>query len=172
MLARAIRSIQRQTYPYLQIIVVDDASHDNTCQIIERLGDPRIRYIRHDTNKGGSAARNTGIRAARGAFIAFLDDDDEWKPEKTEEQLRVLQHYDVVACRSAGGSPPGYASKKTVGLEDLRRQGPFGGTGVLMAKAHVLQQTMFDESLPRCQDWDLFIRIARKHEIAYLNKPL
>lgn len=173
LLTRAIRSVRQQTYPYLEIIIVDDASKDNTREVVESFSDPRIRYIRHDTNRGGSAARNTGIRAATGKFIAFLDDDDEWEPEKTEEQLEVLQDYDVVACTSdgIGDDLPKYNTKKTVELEDLQR-GPWGGTGVLMAKANILKQTMFDEKLPRGQDWDLFIRIVLKHKIAYLNKPL
>lgn len=175
LLTRAIRSVQRQTYPSLEIIVVDDASGDQTREVVEKLGDPRIRYIRHDTNRGGSAARNTGIRAAKGEFIAFLDDDDEWEPEKTEKQLKALDQYRVVMCTcdAIGSDLPKYHSKKTVELQALRRgQGTFGGTGVLMARASVLKRTMFDESLPRYQDWDLFIRIAEKHAIAYLNEPL
>ena len=175
LLARAIRSIQGQTFPHLEIIVVDDASQDNTREVVESFNDPRIRYIRHDANRGGSAARNTGIRAATGDFIAFLDDDDEWEPNKTEEQLKVIQDHDAVTCTSIP-TPKDLStlnSRKTVELDDLL-QGKFtwGGTGVLLAKANVLKQTMFDESLPRYQDWDLFIRLAMKHKIAYLNKPL
>jgi glycosyltransferase involved in cell wall biosynthesis len=172
LLQRAIRSVQEQTYSNLEIIVVDDASQDKTQDVVKSINDHRVRYLRHDVNKGGAVARNTGIRAATGGFIAFLDDDDEWKREKTEDQLRVLATYDVVMCRSDGDASPKYSSKETVELEDLQREGPFGGTGVLMAKADVLKQTMFDESLPRCQDWDLIIRIALKHKIAYLNKRL
>jgi glycosyltransferase involved in cell wall biosynthesis len=175
MLPRAIRSVQRQTYPHLEIIVIDDASVDNTPEVVKSFEDPRIHYIRHDTNRGGSASRNTGIRAATGEYIAFLDDDDEWEPEKTEEQLKVIRDYDAVTCTSFPSSSDvsKLSSKKTVELDELL-QGKFtyGGTGVLMAKENVLKQTMFDESLPRCQDWDLFIRIAMNYKIAYLNKPL
>jgi glycosyltransferase involved in cell wall biosynthesis len=175
MLSRAIRSVQSQTYPHFEIIVVDDASQDSTREVVESFHDPRIRYIRHDTNKGGSAARNTGIRAATGEFIAFLDDDDEWEPEKTEEQLEVLKDCDAVTCTSdtIGDDLTRYNPKETVELKKLLRgEFTFGGTGVLMAKASVLKETMFDESLPRYQDWDLFIRIALKYRITYLNKPL
>lgn len=175
MLSNAIRSVQSQTYPYLEILVVDDASKDNTTEVVAGIEDPRIRYIRHETNRGGSATRNTGICAATGKYIAFLDDDDEWEPEKTEEQIRVLQEYDAVTCTSLPVSKESLSlsSMRTVELDDLL-QGKFtyGGTGVLMADANVLKQTMFDESLPRYQDWDLFIRIAISHKIAYLNKPL
>lgn len=175
LVVRAVRSIMAQTYRNLEIIVVDDASTDGTQTAIERLGDDRIRYVRHDSNKGGSAARNTGIRHARGAYIAFLDDDDEWEPRKTEEQMAVLQGCDVVLCASAPGGggivQPGFAGIIT--LEELRKgKCTAGGTAVLMAKAEVLKETMFDESLPRYQDWDLFIRIGLKYRIAFLNKPL
>lgn len=175
LLTRAIQSIRQQTYGNLEIIVVDDASSDDTWKIVGSFADPRIRYIRHDTNRGGSAARNTGIRAASGEFIAFLDDDDEWAPEKAEEQVKILRDYDAVMCTSdqATGDLSKYDLKKTVDLDDLR-QAKFtaGGTGVLMAKVSVLKEIMFDETLPRYQDWDLFIRIGMKHRIAYLNKPL
>ena len=175
MLPRAIRSVQRQTYPHLEILVIDDASIDNTADVVAGFDDPRIRYMRHEANRGGSASRNTGIRAATGDYIAFLDDDDEWEPEKTEEQKRVLQDFDAVTCTSfpVPADMISLSQTKTVELEDLLRgKFTYGGTGVLMARANVLKQTMFDESLPRCQDWDLFIRIAMKHKIAYLNKPL
>lgn len=175
LLMRAIRSVQSQTYTHLEIIVVDDASQDKTKDIVESIEDPRIRYIRHGTNKGGSASRNTGIRAAAGEYIAFLDDDDVWEPTKTEEQLKVIQDYDAVTCTSfpLPDDLPKLNSKKTVELNELLHgRFTWGGTGVLLAKTYVLKQTMFDESLPRFQDWDLFIRIALKYKIAYLNKPL
>jgi len=174
LLRRAITSVLEQTYNNLEVIIVDDASNDETRKIISNIQDERIQYIRHKTNKGGSAARNSGIRAATGEYIAFLDDDDEWEPKKTEEQMKVLQKYDAVLCTS-DESTSGMAkheSRKTINQEDLRR-GHFtaGGTGVLMTRAHVLKEIMFDESLPRYQDWDVFIRISQKYTIGYLNKP-
>jgi GalNAc5-diNAcBac-PP-undecaprenol beta-1,3-glucosyltransferase len=171
LLRRAIQSVQRQTYTKLEIIVIDDASMDDTRGVVAGLGDARIRYIRHDLNKGGAAARNSGIRAATGAYIAFLDDDDEWEPEKTDIQLEALERYDVVLC--TGSIRVNRGPDAIVRLDDLRR-GKYtaGGTGVLMAKTPVLRETMFDESLPRYQDWDLFIRIALKHPIAYVHRPL
>jgi len=175
LLHRAIESVRRQTYPNLEIIVVDDASTDETRMVVERLIDPRIRYLRHAVSRGGSAARNTGIKAATGEYIAFLDDDDEWEPQKTEVQLGAFEGYGAVVCTSDQqvANLKKYAAKEAVELEDLRR-GKFtaGGSGILMAKASILRETMFDESLPRYQDWDLFIRIAMNHEIRYLNEPL
>jgi glycosyltransferase involved in cell wall biosynthesis len=176
LLERALRSALKQTYDNLDIIVVDDASSDNTPDVVKAIQDDRVRYTRHETNRGGSAARNTGIRAANGEYIAFLDDDDEWESAKTEEQLRFLegQNFDAVLCTSDehGARLSKFEGKKTIDLEDLRR-GRFtaGGTGVLMAKANVMKETMFDESLPRYQDWDVFIRIGQQYRIGYLNKP-
>ena len=176
LLERALRSVLEQTYDNLEIIVVDDASDDNTPDVVKASQNVRVRYIRHESNKGGSAARNTGIRAAQGKYIEFLDDDDQWESRKTEEQLRILEDlgYDAVLCTSDehGTRLSKFEGKKTVELEDLRR-GEFtaGGTGVLMARADVVKETMFDESLPRYQDWDIFIRIGQKYRIGYLNKP-
>jgi len=164
-----------QTHPNLEIIVVDDASTDGTRDLVTGLANPSVRYIRHDTNRGGSAARNTGIRAATGDYIAFLDDDDEWEPEKTNEQLKMLQNYDVVLCTSNEHGPTivRFNARTEVTLDDLRK-GRFtaGGTGVLMAKAAAMKEIMFDEGLPRCQDWDVFIRLAQKYKVGYLNRPL
>ena len=175
LLKRAIQSVLAQSYSRLDIIVVDDASRDNTREVVEQFRDSRIRYIRHQTNKGGSAARNTGVRAVTGEYVAFLDDDDEWLPQKTERQLKTLEEYDAVLCSSdaASASNAKRHATETVRLDDLRKS-PFaiGGTGVLMARAYVMREIMFDESLPRCQDWDLFIRIAKKYRIGYLNERL
>lgn len=175
LLKRALQSVLAQTYQNLEIIVVDDASSDATHEVVGDFVDPRIRYIRHEASKGGSGARNTGIRAARGEYIAFLDDDDEWVPEKTREQLSVLDHCDAVLCSCYvnNKSKIKWWPKPVITLEDLKRS-PYaiGGTGVLMTKAAILKDLLFDESLPIHQDWDLFIRIRQRCKIAYLNKPL
>lgn len=175
LLARAIGSVCRQTYSNLDIIVVDDASDDDTQEVVANISDSRIRYIRHESNRGGSGARNTGIQTALGEFIAFLDDDDEWEPEKTEAQLMALRQYDAVLCTSNEHRRgiERYDSRESIDLDDLRK-GHFtaGGTSVLMARASVLKETLFDETLPRCQDWDIFIRIAKKYRIGYINKAL
>src|SRR5262245_46961170 len=86
----AIFSVLNQTFQDFEIIVVDDASTDNTSEVIGAFNDERIRYLRHDTNKGGSAARNTGILNSQCDYIAFLDDDDQWLPEKLAKQVDTL----------------------------------------------------------------------------------
>src|SRR5262245_48882666 len=86
----AIFSVLNQTFQDFEIIVVDDASNDNTSEVVAAFNDERIRLLRHETNKGGSAARNTGILNAQCDYIAFLDDDDEWLPDKLAKQVNIL----------------------------------------------------------------------------------
>ena len=86
LVGRAIRSVLNQTYQDFEIIVVDDCSTDNTEEIVKGFNDHRIRYMRHDRNRGGSAARNTGIKASQGKYIAFLDSDDERLLKKAESR--------------------------------------------------------------------------------------
>ena len=95
-LADAITSVTAQTFRDLEIIVVDDGSTDGTRTVVERLTDDRIRYVRHDVNKGANAARNTGTGEARGRYVAFQDSDDYWHPEKLQKQ--------VDACAATGAS--------------------------------------------------------------------
>lgn len=94
MLFRAIQSVLNQTYQDYEVIVVDDGSTDNTEKVIRDLQekDDRIRYVKHEKNKGGAAARNTGIREASVKYIAFLDSDDEWVPEKLQKQINLIEH--------------------------------------------------------------------------------
>ena len=85
-----LESALAQTYGEFELIVVDDASSDDTAVRVKHFKDSRVRYLQHDVNRGGAAARNTGIRASTGEFVAFLDSDDVWHPEKLEEQVAAL----------------------------------------------------------------------------------
>ena len=91
LLKRAIGSVLNQTYSKLECIVVDDASTDETTEVVASFNDDRIRCFRHKINRHASAARNTGIRHSKGELIAFLDDDDEWMDGKLEQQVNLLQ---------------------------------------------------------------------------------
>src|SRR4029453_1391166 len=91
LLDRAVRSALAQTHADLEVLIADDASSDGTGEVVARIGAARGKYFRHDGNRGVAAARNTAITNATGEFIAFLDDDDEWLPEKLRIQLDRFQ---------------------------------------------------------------------------------
>src|SRR5262245_46065882 len=91
LVVRAVRSVLSQTFPDLEVLVVDDASSEDVFDAVMRFGDPRVRYWRHAVNRGVAAARNTAMAHASGEFIAFLDDDDEWLPDKLMTQLDRLR---------------------------------------------------------------------------------
>jgi GalNAc5-diNAcBac-PP-undecaprenol beta-1,3-glucosyltransferase len=176
LLRRAILSVQKQTHKNLEIIVVDDASEDRTADVINELDDNRIRYIKHNTCRGGSAARNTGIDFSLGEYITFLDDDDEWMENKVECQLKDVCEYDGVLCSAfiAGQRRSVRSYNKTiVDVNDLKKGFVFsGGTNILFAKTEVLRRVKFDENLNSGQDWDLMIRIASDFSIRYVDQPL
>ncbi|MBL8014517.1 MAG: glycosyltransferase family 2 protein, partial [Candidatus Omnitrophica bacterium] len=90
-LGRAIQSVLSQSFEDFELIVVDDASKDTTKDVVAQFNDSRIRYIRHEENRGGPAARNTGIKNTSGVFLAFLDDDDQWCQEKLQKQVRKME---------------------------------------------------------------------------------
>lgn len=172
---RACNTVINQSYKNTEIIIVDDASTTSYVDAIEKLAFKNVVYIKHKKNGGGSAARNTGIEAAKGEYIAFLDDDDEWLPQKLEKQLQSLSEN----CQA---SHCGYAiksSKKTrietanvITLDDLRQNNKLASTTGLLCAKSVLKDTMFDATLHRAQDWDIYIRIAMKTNFAYINEPL
>lgn len=108
LLVRAIDSVLKQSYQNLEIIAIDDCSQEDIAGAIATIQDSRLRYHRHTSNLGGSAARNTGIKMAQGEYIAFLDSDDVWLPNKLELQLKAIQslmgernnHSNNVVCYS------------------------------------------------------------------------
>lgn len=91
LVGRAIRSVLAQSYPNFEIIVVDNASCDNTVEVVHSISDRRIKFIRHNINRGPAASRNTGLKNSKGDYITFLDSDDEWLPEKLFCQLDVFK---------------------------------------------------------------------------------
>ncbi|MGI9235413.1 MAG: glycosyltransferase family 2 protein [Woeseiaceae bacterium] len=183
-LGDAITSVINQTFADLEIIVVDDGSTDDTRAVVDNLADDRIRYIRHDENKGANAARNTGIRLARGRYIAFQDSDDRWSPQKLQRQ--------IVSCKSSAAKVSFCAFNRHVGasstkvpkdsyripsgLNDLQQQvtrGSFISCQTLMIDRElVLSVGGFDESLPRLQDWELCLRLAPVATIYFLDEVL
>jgi glycosyltransferase involved in cell wall biosynthesis len=184
LLPTAIRSVLGQTFQDFEIVVVDDASSDHTPEVRHQFPDPRIHWLRHDTPRGGAAARNTSIRQSRGELIAFLDDDDEWYPEKLARQVAVMRQ----SGPEVGAVYTGYlivdrASGRVRGQMRPRRRGdlqaallksnPIGGTSAMLVRRACLDKVgLFDESLPSFQDRDLWIRISRQFHFDYVPEPL
>ena len=175
MVGSAIASVLRQTIDNLEVIVVDDGSTDDTENAVKGLKDDRIRYIRHAVNKRLPATRNTGIANARGRYIAFLDDDDQWGPDKLRRQLDAIQDCDAVLCASTvtGSKPTHRYRREWVTSNDLRKGNVFDPSALLV-RAEMFRDMQFDTTLPNGigEDWDIFIRIAERGKIRYISEPL
>lgn len=183
-LKRALESVLNQTYENLEIIVVSDGSTDGTDNFMNsfRKRDSRIEYVSYFPNKGGNYARNRGIKAAQGEYIAFLDDDDEWEKEKIELQLNEIKKNPNVGLVYTGiniiynQENINYYSlpKKSGNLsKDILISNHIGTTSSVMVKTDLVHNVgMFDENLRALQDYDLWIRICQKTEVSYVNKPL
>lgn len=184
LIKRSIQSVLKQTFDDFEVIVVDDASSDNTKEVIASLQDVRIRYFRHESNRGGSAARNKGIEKAQGDLIAFQDSDDEWLPDKLEKQVKIIQQADSAVgavytgfWRIHGDTKeyiPGPHTNKTEGnIHQELLKGNFITTQAVLIKKECLQKVGgFDDSLPRFQDWELFLRIAKHYEFRHIAEPM
>lgn len=155
-----------------EVVVVDDGSADGTAGRLEALGEPRLRVLRHDRSLGVARARNTGVASARGAWIAFLDDDDVWAPRKLRTQI------DAALVRGAGfaygGSvwvdearrflyghePPDPA---TLQRQLLRRNVMWSGCSNVIVRSDLVRRVgAFDEALFQLADWDLWLRLAHE----------
>lgn len=163
-----LESVMAQTYQHIEVIVVDDGSTDETRRCVEAFG-PRVRYI-HQSNAGPSAARNTGIRASRGTFLAFLDADDVWLPRKLERQVAVMEadpEIGVVYTWWAHVDETGAPLPQTVQpthhghvFEQLLR-GCFVTPAMSLIRRSCLDRVgLFDTGMRRGEDWDLLLRIA------------
>lgn len=183
MVSRAIQSVLNQTYQDFEIIVVDDCSTDNTEEVVKGFNDSRICYIRHEQNRGGSAARNTGIRIARGEYIAFLDSDDEWLPKKLERQICLFSkdpncgavYTNLLHCFYNDRSTKAIQRRQPEGhiLKDLLMSNVVASTSSVMVKQQCFDKAgLFDEGLPSCQDWDMWIRIAKHYTFRNIPEPL
>ncbi|KKR88702.1 MAG: Glycosyltransferase [Candidatus Yanofskybacteria bacterium GW2011_GWA1_44_21] len=182
LLKRAINSVLCQTYKDLEVIVIDDGLEIRADQVINNINDPRLKYIQHSEEKGGSAARNTGIKNAGGEFIAFLDDDDEWLPHKLAIQMAQFEStpHDVGFCFSAVENvystrryittvPGGIADYHQLALSYFKSL----LTVTLIIKKYVFEEVgLFDEKFPSHQEADLMIRVTCKFKGLGINQPL
>jgi glycosyltransferase involved in cell wall biosynthesis len=182
-IGRAIASALRQSHAPHEILVVDDASGDGSAEAVAALGDKRIRLLRHGRNQGASAARNTGIAAAEGEWIALLDSDDEWAPEKLARQLDTLRTAsDVPAAGVSGyvirdyrtGEERGFApAPEDTTLDALVWGCPLGVGSTLLAKRSVFAEIgPFATDLPRLEDWEWLMRYLPAHRLAVTTESL
>jgi glycosyltransferase involved in cell wall biosynthesis len=181
---RALRSVTAQTLQDFEIIIVDDASADNTADVIQNFSDPRIQYLQHQTNLFAGAARNTGMAAATGKYIAFLDSDDAWLPEKLEQQIALLEGVDKdCGCSYTGAviNVEGGLNKHTIykptwhgdALKDyLLEKFPIW-TPTFVFRAELLEQVgPFDTSLVRAEDVDFYIRMLKRYRLSCVSEPM
>lgn len=183
-IGRTLAQLQRQTFTDFEVIVVNDGSTDATSDVVRQatIRDPRIRLI-EQPNRGIAAARNRGVEAAAGAVLAFLDDDDLWLPRKLELQLARLdarRDAAVVSCYSAlvdadgyllgwriGGTPEGDVYREMLEWDMVS-----GGSVALVARGPLEEAGGFDAALPDRADWDLWIRLSRRHPFTCVPRML
>ena len=179
-LREAIASVQSQTMQDFELLVIDDGSTDGTDELGAALGES-VRYF-YQPNRGVSAARNAGITRARGALIAFLDSDDLWQPNKLAHQVAWLQaHPDIMLCHTNE-----IWLRDGRQLNQKRHHRKSGGwiyplclprcvispSAVMIRKALLEMVGCFDENLPVCEDYDLWLRITSRFEVGFIDEPL
>lgn len=182
LLTVTLRSVLRQRDVDLEVIVVDEASTDETAAILAGLGDPRVRTVRHETPRGVSTARNRGTAEARGDWVAFTDDDDLWAPDKLVRQLHAAR----VAGRDWAytgsvniaddfriihGLPP-LPPEQVMATLPRYNTIPGGGSNVVVRRQTLLRAGPFDTRLLNTEDWEMWIRLANAGPPAWVRSPL
>jgi glycosyltransferase involved in cell wall biosynthesis len=180
LLARALDSVLSQTVKADEILVIDDGSTDDTDRFVAKTY-PQVRLLRQE-NLGVSAARNAGIRAARGELIAFLDSDDEWLPRKLERQLEAMEsspssllcHTDEIWIRRGRRVNPMKKHRKFGGwiFERTLPLCVISPSSVVAERRLLDDVGLFDESLPACEDYDLWLRVCSRFPVLFLDEPL
>lgn len=180
---RAVTSVLDQTYRPIELIIVDDHSPKPVAETLQPIDDENVHVflIRHEENRGGNAARNTGIDAATGEFIAFLDDDDEWLPEKLERQVAAINGEDAefayTGVRNVGPNGETISITSSSNKGRVTKQllfGNFIGTfSAVMARQSTIDQAgMLDERLPSWQDWEYYVRLSQCGRCVAVPEPL
>ena len=179
-LRAALDSVLSQTYRDFELIVVDDGSTDDTAKILQSYG-PDVQVLRQ-ANAGVSAARNAGVRAATGALIAFLDSDDRWLPEKLGVQVDFFaSHPEALICqteetwiRNGRRVNPKRRHSKPSGMifERSLELCLVSPSAVMIHHSLFNRVGMFDESLPACEDYDLWLRVSCRYPIFLIETPL
>ncbi|MCM3174502.1 glycosyltransferase family 2 protein [Paenibacillus sp. MER 99-2] len=187
LLKKAMASVMAQTYPHLEIIIVDDGSKDHTEEVCRAWlkQDQRIHYIQVPYAQGANHARNLGIQRANGKYIAFLDDDDQWLPDKIQAQTQTLEQNKGLFCfcskvlvyvdreDNVTRRKVSVESRELVFYEDLLTYNWIGETSKIMVQTQLARTVMFDEQLTSAQDYDFYLRILQRgHHAINVKEPL
>ena len=179
-LPEAIDSVLSQSYPVSEVIVVDDGSTDNTSETLASKYQ-KVKFLKQE-NLGVSAARNTGVSAAKSKWIAFLDSDDQWETQKIEKQIEFLAlNPDFKACHTGekwirNGNQvqqPAFLNKLTEGLfERSLERCIICPSSIILHYSVFMQIGTFDTDLKICEDYDFWIRLLLSMEIGLIDEPL
>ncbi len=179
-LKSAIDSVYCQTFEVWELIVVDDGSTDSTLYIPNLY--PEVIFLRLEENRGVSYARNQGIERARGELVCFLDSDDTWLPEKLEEQIAWMEaNPESVACYTDE-----IWVRKGVRVNPMKKHRKYSGrifqnclplciispSSVMLKREVIYDIGLFDESLPACEDYDLWLRLAFRYPVHFIENKL
>jgi len=179
-LPRAVKSVLEQKHKNFELILVDDGSTDGTSEWLNLQMDSRIRVIRLLENRGVSHARNVGIKTSCGTYLAFLDSDDEWLPSKLQKQWEVLLAQKAMVCHTEEiwirngvrvnqcdhhkkqGGPIFSQSLKLCAMSP---------SSIIIHQEVLKSVGLFDESLPACEDYDLWLKITAKYPVHFISEP-
>ena len=183
LVGRAVHSALNQTMADVEVIVVDHGLHDHTAAVMAAIGDVRVKYFRHVAHRGVSAARNTALSHVASDIVAFLDDDDEWLPEKLAIQLELIArasnnvglvssaYYEIEhgTNRVVGVRTPGY---RGWAFDHVIREGRFGHTSTMVARRQCLEKVgNFDETYHWGEDIDMGRASPRNSNLISRRRP-
>lgn len=180
-LKKAIESVLNQIYQNFEVIIVNDGSTDQTREMVFSFKDERVIYLWQE-NKGAALARNTGIEKAKGKYIAFLDADDLWLPEKLQKQVEFMEKNPEIgllgtACVQVNEKGEKikekiFPTENKILQKDLIKYNPFIQSSVMVKKEVFDKAQGYDEEFLESEDYDLWLRIAKRHKITNLSEPL
>lgn len=175
-----VNSVLQQTYKDYEIVVIDDGSKDQSVSVLKDY----LKHLRYNKdnisiisqkNMGPSAARNNGIRVAKGTHIAFLDADDQWQPEKLEIQLSIMEkhpHIRLASCGYNNQSQKSIEGFAVISFKELLKKNYFAATSTVIVHKEALKNLSFNEQQKHSEDYRLWLQIARNNSCALIQKPL
>ncbi|MFH1230501.1 MAG: glycosyltransferase family A protein, partial [Planctomycetota bacterium] len=186
LLKRTIESVLTQTFHDFELIIVDDGSTDDTKEVVGNLQkrDSRIKYIWQKNSGAPARPKNTGIKNSKGEFIAFLDDDDEWLSQKLEKQIQLFRNSQkrnlgFIGCNAfivngKNNKTQEYITPryKNIFRKLLESDFIWSSSSIIIKRKVFDDIGLFDERLKMADDWDMWIRIARKYDFDFVPEPL